>query len=160
MTDAPPMINLTDIKLDDFGHGDKFSAKLGRVSRTLGMRKIGCGLVILQPGKRAWPMHGHYAQEEAFVILAGNGIIRYHDGEYPVKTGDVVFTPPGPDRAHQIVNTSDEPLRYLALSSMESPEICYYPDSKKTGAFHTTDGEFVGFMSRDGEMADYWDGEN
>lgn len=160
MSEAPPIVNLDDIPLDDFGHGEKFAAQLGRVGRQLGMQKIGCGLVILAPGKRAWPFHGHYAQEEAFVILEGCGTLRYGSGSYPVKTGDVVFTPPGPDRARQIVNDSDAPLKYLALSSMDSPEICYYPDSLKTGAFHVSEGSFVGFMSRDGELADYWDGED
>lgn len=160
MSDAPPMVNLAEIKLDKFGHGERFAAQLGRVGRALGMRKLGCGLVVLAPGKRAWPFHGHYCQEEAFVILEGRGTLRYADGEYSVKSGDVIFTPPGPDRAHQIVNDSDAPLRYLALSSMDSPEICYYPDSGKTGAFHVSEGRFVGFMSRDGETADYWDGED
>ncbi|MDJ0927370.1 MAG: cupin domain-containing protein [Gammaproteobacteria bacterium] len=160
MSDRPPMLNLNEIALDDFGHGEKFAARLGRVGGTLGMQKIGCGLVVLEPGKRAWPFHGHYAQEEAFVILEGQGVIRYGDGEHRVTSGDVVFTPPGPDRAHQIVNDSDHPLKYLALSSMDSPDICYYPDSNKTGAFHVTDGGFVGFMTRDGELADYWEGED
>ena len=159
MSDKPPMLNLAEIPLDDFGHGEKFSARLGRVGRRLGMQKIGCGLVVLEPGKRAWPFHGHYTQEEAFLILEGQGTLRYADGEYPVKSGDVIFTPPGAGRAHQIVNDSDAPLRYLALSSMDSPEIVYYPDSKKTGAFHVSGGGFVGFMSRDEALADYWDGE-
>ncbi len=160
MSDAPPMLNLAEIAQDDFSHGKNFAAKLGRVGRTLGMQKIGCGLVVLEPGKRAWPHHGHYAQEEVFVIMEGSGSIRYGDGEFPVTQGDVIFTPPGPDRAHQIVNSSDAPLKYLALSSMDSPDIVYYPDSQKTGAFHVSDGSFVGFMSRDEELADYWEGED
>lgn len=160
MSDRPPIVNLNSMPLDAFGHGERFAARLGRVGRTLGMRQLGCGLVVLEPGKRAWPFHGHYRQEEAFVVLEGSGTLRYGDGEYPISAGDVIFTPPGPDRAHQIVNTSAAPLRYLALSSMESPEICYYPDSKKTGAFHVSDGKFVGFMSRDGNAPDYWEGED
>jgi len=160
MNDAPPIINISDIPQDDFGHGEKFSAKLGRIGRTLGMQKIGCGLVVLEPGKRAWPHHGHYVQEEAFLILEGEGTIRFGEGEYPIRQNDMVFAPPGPDRAHQIVNTSNAPLKYLALSSMESPDIVYYPDSKKTGTFHVTDKGFVGFMARDETLADYWDGED
>jgi uncharacterized cupin superfamily protein len=160
MNEQPPIVNLEEIALDDFRHGDKFSARLGRVGRKLGMQKIGCGLVVLEPGKRAWPFHGHYAQEEAFVVLEGSGLLRYGEGEYPIRTGDVIFTPTGPERAHQIVNDTDVPLKYLALSSMDTPEICYYPDSNKTGAFHITEKGFEGFMSRDGELADYWDGED
>ena len=37
--------------------------------------------------------------------------------------------------AHQIVNTSDEPLRYLCLSTMVKPDALIYPDSGKIGLF-------------------------
>jgi len=161
MNNTPPMLNLGELKLDTFGHGDSFSAAVGRIARTLGMKKLGCTLVELQPGKRAWPYHGHHAQEELFVVLEGHGSIRYADATHPVRAGDVIFTPPGPDQAHQIVNDSDASLRYLAFSSMDSPEICYYPDSAKIGAFHTTaDGGFAGFMVRENADTDYWDGED
>ena len=82
MSDAPPIVNIADIPQDDFGHGEKFSAKLGRIGRTLGMQKIGCGLVVLEPGKRAWPHHGHYVQEE----LDRRMIIRTEDVRYPRRS--------------------------------------------------------------------------
>ncbi len=160
MSETPPIVNLANVELNDFGKGERFSAKIAPLGRALGMQKIGCGLIELQPGKCAWPMHGHLAQEEAFVILEGHGVLRYADGEFPVKAGDVAFTPPGPDRAHQIVNNSDAPLKYLALSSMDSPEICYYPESGKVGAFHTDGNAFNFYMHRHTENLDYWDGEN
>lgn len=160
MSEAPPIVNLDDVELRDFGHGEKFAARLGRIGGTLGMKKIGCGLVLLEPGKRAWPFHGHHAQEEAFVVLEGEGTLRYAGGEYPIRSGDVIFTPPGPDRAHQIVNTSSARLKYLALSSMDSPEICYYPDSGKIGAFHIGERGFEGMMSLESAQAGYWDGED
>jgi uncharacterized cupin superfamily protein len=33
--------------------------------------------------------------------------------------------------AHQIINTSDAELRYLAISTMIEPDIAEYPDSAK-----------------------------
>ena len=51
--------------------------------------------------------------------------------------------PAGPDYPHQIVNTSDAPLKYLSISTQERPEIVEYPDSGKylamTGAARTPD---------------------
>mgnify|MGYP002137621356 CR=1 FL=1 len=53
----------------------------------------------------------------------------------PVRVGDVVVIPPGPEYPHQFINTSDAPMHYLSISTQETPEICYYPDSGKLGAF-------------------------
>ena len=50
------------------------------------------------------------------------------------KLGDIIACPPGgPETAHQILNTGNEELRYLAVSTKPSPEICDYPDSGKFG---------------------------
>ena len=37
--------------------------------------------------------------------------------------------------AHQIINTSEEPLRYLCFSTMIEPDAMVYPDSNKIGIF-------------------------
>jgi uncharacterized cupin superfamily protein len=60
--------------------------------------------------------------------------------------------------AHQIVNSSDQELRYLAVSTQQSPEICEYPDSGKYAArVDGPDGfNAIGFS---GKSTDYWDGE-
>jgi uncharacterized cupin superfamily protein len=61
-----------------------------------------------------------------------------------------------------IVNTSDAPLRYLAVSTMEEPEICEYPDS---GKFSVVVGSPPGgdlgarrvhTMHRKRDGVDYW----
>ncbi|MFP6743746.1 MAG: cupin domain-containing protein [Alphaproteobacteria bacterium] len=53
-----------------------------------------------------------------FVILEGIGTLRYDGERHPVRQGDVIFTPTGPGTAHQIINTSDAELRYMALAPM------------------------------------------
>ncbi len=155
MPTNPPMIHVDEIKMDTRPSGDQFGASLGSITSLLGMTKLGCTLVELEPGKRAWPFHLHYGQEELFVVLAGEGTLRYDDDETPIRTGDVIFTPTGEGTAHQIINTSDSQLRYLALSSMEDPEICYYPDSDKYGSYS---GEFM-FMAEQSSRIDYWKDE-
>ena len=156
-----PRVNLGELDLYDFGHGENFAAKIGRISATLGMKKIGCSLVVLEPGKRGWPFHEHYAHEELFIILEGTGTMRFGEDRQPIKAGDILFTPPGKGTAHQIINDSDAELRYLAMGSMESPEICYYPDSGKYSSIHFSEKNFaVSFMTPEGDGPDYWDGEN
>lgn len=124
-------------------------------------RRIGCGIDILPPGKRACPYHFHYAQGEVFIVLEGQGTLRVAGETLPIKAGDVISIPPGPEYPHQIINTSDAPLKYLSLSTQEFPEVCEYPDSGKYLAFTRTDGPLLqrGRMHRADTDLDYWDGE-
>jgi uncharacterized cupin superfamily protein len=125
--------------------------------------KLGISVDTLAPGMRGCPYHFHYAQEEAFVVLAGEGSLRVAGEMLALVTGDVVFIPPGPDYPHQIVNTSAAPLTYLSISTRESPEVVEYPDSGKYLAMArgTRDGaahQFDHVHRADGGL-DYWDGE-
>ena len=132
-----------------------YDTRCGGVSGGTVANKLGAGYDILAPGKRSCPYHFHHAQEEMFVILEGAGSLRVAGEMVPVKAGDVVFIPPGPAYPHQLVNTSDAPMRYLSISTQEEPEICEYPDSGKYGAFAK------GFRGaqRTSANLDYWDGE-
>jgi uncharacterized cupin superfamily protein len=125
--------------------------------------KLGISIDILAAGKRGCPYHFHYAQEEAFVILEGHGSMRVAGEMLPIAAGDVIFMPPGPQYPHQIINTSDAPLKYLSMSTRETPEVVEYPDSKKylATAVATVDGEVQRFgrMHREADDLDYWDGE-
>jgi uncharacterized cupin superfamily protein len=124
-------------------------------------RRIGCGIDILPPGKRACPYHFHYAQEEMFIVLEGQGTLRVAGQMLPIRAGDVISIPPGPEYPHQIINTSDAPLKYLSLSTQEFPEVCEYPGSGKYMAFTRTDGPLLQRrrMHRAETALDYWDGE-
>ena len=160
MSDKLPIIHIDAIDKAEFGQGDDFAARLGKLGPLLGMEKLGCTLVDLDPGKKARPHHPHYGAEELFIILAGSGSIRYDNTQHAIKAGDIIFTPPGEGTAHQIINTSNDLLRYLALSSMESPELCYYPDSGKYGAYSFKPGApRTGFIAHKHSAAEYWDGE-
>ena len=66
-----------------------------------------------------------------FIVLEGAGTLRVAGERLPIKAGDVIFIPAGPDYPHHIINTSDAPIKYLSISTMEQPEICVYPDSNK-----------------------------
>jgi len=160
MASSPPKVHIDTVKRITVGNGEKFAASIGRIGDHLGMEKIGCTVVELEPGKRAWPHHLHYGQEELFVILEGEGTLRYDDGEFEIRQGEVFFAGTGPGTAHQIVNTSSSKLKYLALSSMEDPELCYYPDSGKYGAYYWhRDEHGVRFLAHEDSAIDYFEGE-
>ncbi len=124
-------------------------------------RKLGASFDIVPPGKVSCPYHLHHAQEEMFVILDGAGTLRVAGEKIPVKKGDVICIPPGPEYPHQLINSSDAPLRYLSISTQEKPEVCEYPDSKKYLAYAERGGELLGDgkMHRADSDLDYWDGE-
>lgn len=124
-------------------------------------RKLGAAIDIVPPGKRSCPYHFHYAQEEMFVILEGRGALRVAGEMIPVAAGDVIDIPPGPEYPHQIINTSDAPLKYLSISTQEFPEVCEYPDSGKYLAYTPQKGPLLdrGRMHRPDTDLDYWDGE-
>jgi uncharacterized cupin superfamily protein len=121
--------------------------------------KLGISIDIVAPGKRSCPYHFHYAQEEAFVILEGEGTLRVAGEMLPLRTGDTVFIPPGPDYPHQIVNTSAAPLKYLSISTREKPEVVEYPDSGKYLAMAGDAVRPFDRMHREKDDLDYWDGE-
>lgn len=161
-----PILNITSVPLTDHGHGDAFASKLGQFGPLIGMKQLGCRLVILPPGKKAWPYHNHHVNEEMFVILDGAGTLRLGGQEHPVKMGDVIACPAGgPETAHQLINTGDTDLRYLAISTMLQPDVAEYPDS---GKFIVMSGSPPGgekdvrrlvHIGRAENSLDYWDGE-
>ena len=132
-----------------------------RLSKGTAATKLGISIDTVAPGKRSCPYHCHYAQEEAFVILEGEGTLRVAGEMLAVKAGDTIFIPPGPEYPHQLINTSDAPLKYLSISSKDSPEVVEYPDSNKYMASATKGGDAHGFarMHREKDDLDYWDGE-
>ncbi|MGV3525258.1 MAG: cupin domain-containing protein [Candidatus Sericytochromatia bacterium] len=128
----PPIVNLKDVEFTLQQQGEQYEAQSASLGRRLGSRKLGSQLVIVPPGKRAWPYHAHYVNEEMFFILAGDGVLRIHDKEYLITSGDLVSIPPGPQFAHELINTSaDEELTYLSISTMEDPDIIIYPESNE-----------------------------
>lgn len=139
---------------------------MGEIGGAIGSSKLGYNLTIVPPGKRAFPMHCHHVIEEMFLVLEGSGEIRHGGTVQAIRKGDCICCPAGgPDTAHQIINTQTQgDLKYLAVSTMEFPDICEYPDSGKTLVSHRPRDEKAGglrlILSSEQGAVDYWDGEN
>jgi len=159
-----PFINIDELEYMSFGKGEKFQADRAPISQHIGAKLLGYAVIRLQPGKRAWPYHAHHVIEEMFYILSGTGTLRHADEEFAIRAGDFICSPADPQQPHQIVNTSDDELTYIALSNEFKTDVMLYPDSGKYGVWHgdpsdpQAPGNFRVFARKE-TAVDYWDGE-
>jgi len=69
------------------------------------------GWMTLQP-RDSIGWHKHESNEDAYIIISGEGIFKDTDGqEYAVKAGDVTIARKG--GSHALVNTGKQPLVFL-----------------------------------------------
>ncbi len=164
---SKPVFNIDDAEFArELRHGDRFEARLAPISNQVGAKMLSYNLTEVAPGKRAFPLHNHHHNEEFFFVLDGQGILRFGDQEHPVRKGDIISCPPGgPEVAHQLINTGETELRYLALSTTIDTDVFQYPDSGKFGVvagckpgMRPQDAPFGGIYGEDATL-DYWDGE-
>ncbi|MDR2752147.1 MAG: cupin domain-containing protein [Clostridiales bacterium] len=110
----------------------------------------------LAPGKANYPYHYHLENEELLYIISGRGTLRTPSGEREVSAGDAIVCPPGPNGAHKLTNTSDEPLKYLDVDLVVPTNVCVYPDSGNVGIYSP---HLDTILNLKGE-AGYYDGED
>jgi uncharacterized cupin superfamily protein len=126
--------------------------------------EIGSSLYELPPGARSWPYHYHTGNEEALFVLSGSGVLRLDGETYDLREGDYAALPAGEDGGHRVCNDGEEPLRYLAVSTMNEPDVTVYPDSDKIGVFAGSppggrgERSVHGYYRRDDDV-DYWEEE-
>lgn len=159
------ILNIEKVSFEKWAHGKSFKCAIGWAGAALGSRKLGFNVTVVPPGKRAWPYHVHHVNEEMFFVMKGRGSIRIGEASYRIRKGDFISLPPGRETAHQIINDSKAPLRYLAVSTMETPEVAEYPDSGKLGVFagsppgRRASKASIRHFTRVGDRVDYWEGE-
>ncbi|MBW7835344.1 MAG: cupin domain-containing protein [Sphingomonadales bacterium] len=132
----PYLKNLDDVEWTEMSHGKRFHSLRKPLTPKDGTRpKLGASVYRLLPGKRSFPRHEHMVNDEAILVLQGEGTLIYGDEEVALRAGDYVHLPANSGAAHQVHNTSAAELEYLCFSTMIEPEISLYPDSDKIGAF-------------------------
>ena len=150
----PNVVALEDVELDE--DGDRMvAAACGSVQTGLKWSKRGPNAELAIP-------HCHSAEEEAFVVLEGDGTLELWPSPraagygaqretQPLRTGDVIARPPGTRIAH-FIKAGANGMTCLVYGTREPNDICYYPRSNKIGF------RGVGVLGRI-ESLDYWDGE-
>lgn len=163
--DHPNVVNEYELEWGQQSRGESFDHRRKTLGAAASGEKLGCSLYEVPPGRRAWPYHYHLGNEEAIYVLEGSGMLRIGGREVSLSRGDYVALPVGEAGAHQISNTSDEPLRYLCFSTMVEPDVLVYPDSGKIGLFAGSapggpkeERTLNKYLRADAEV-DYFDGE-
>ena len=157
-----PFVNLDDVEFNDIEENGYYTSKRALFSASIGARKLGYNLTELSPGKAQCPFHSHREEEEMFLVLDGEGELRFGQQRFRIRKHDVIACPTGDASvAHQIINTGTVPLRYLSLSNISNTEICEYPDSNKVGVFASAfDTAGLRKMFRREATVDYYDRES
>lgn len=154
------MPNIEEPDFDEPREQPGFLASRARLSRQAGSRRLGLSMWEVPPGQAAYPYHHHLGEEELLVVLRGRASLRTPAGWRELAQGEVVAFLRGEDGAHQIVNRSEETVRFLAFSTSGDPDLVVYPDSGKLAACERLpDGGGLRAMFRLGDVVDYHDGE-
>jgi uncharacterized cupin superfamily protein len=148
-----------DEPLELRGH-EGFRARRIRVGHTLGAERLGASIWEVEPWQAAYAYHFHLTDEEVVLVLTGRLSLRTPDGWRELVEGDLVSFPRGEGGAHQFVNRTSEPVRFLSVSTNGEPDLVFYPDSKKLGASERRpDGSGFHEWFRIADAVDYYDGE-
>src|SRR6516225_9973198 len=143
--DTQTYANADEVEVREMIKG-RHNMRLRQLGKPAGSIALGATLTEVAPGGISFPRHAHYVNEEAIYVLSGFGEARIGDARVPVRPGDWIALPTGPEHAHQMVNVSTvKPLVYLCISTMRGAEIVEYPDSGKIGAGVADPRSPVGF---------------
>jgi uncharacterized cupin superfamily protein len=156
----PAVANINEPAFDEPRERAGFRCQRARISRQAGSDRLGLSLWELPPGEAAYPYHYHLAEEELVVVLDGRPSLRTPDGWRELQEGEVVPFLRGERGAHQIVNRTEDTVRFLAFSTSGEPDIVIRPDSGTLDACERLpQGGGLRAIFRMGEAVGYYDGE-
>jgi uncharacterized cupin superfamily protein len=119
---------------------------------------LGASLYELPPGNSTFPYHYELGNDELLVVITGRPTLRSPEGERELQPGDCVLFPSGPEGAHQLTNSSDEPVRVLLVSNFALPRAAVQVDSDRL-MVRWGSGADERLWFRKADATDYWDGE-
>ena len=132
-----------------------------RFGESLGATLWGGTLYELAPAEET-RYHWQFGEEEFLIVIAGRPTLRTPEGERELAEGDAVPFPAGQEGAHQVVNRTAAPARYLVFARHVTPEVVEHLDSGKIIAMAHSEsqtGKPLWSVHRLADAADYFDGE-
>lgn len=88
-----------------------------RIAPLAGLTEMGASHVTLEPGAWSSQRHWHDDEDELVVMLSGTAVLIEDTVETELKAGDVAAWPKGSTNGHHMINRSDEPCTFVAISA-------------------------------------------
>lgn len=155
------MANIETPDFDESREHGGFGHTRARIGRQAGSVRLGASLFELPPGRAAYPYHWHVGDEELLFVLVGRPTLRTPEGTRDLEEGEAVSFLPGEEGAHQLLNRSEQPVRFLTVSTEGDTDLVIYPDSDKVGIYgRGPEGGGLLALFRRGDAVDYFEGES
>jgi uncharacterized cupin superfamily protein len=100
---------------ESFGMADNLEARFAR--KAMGLEQFGFSYQKFQPGFRQPFGHMHKEQEEAYIVVEGDGRVKIDDEIVDLRQWDVLRVPPGTARAFE---AGDNGMTYIAIGGNPS----------------------------------------
>src|SRR5436190_616431 len=153
-------VNIYHPDFDEPREAPGFTCSRARIGRQARSRSLGASLWEVPPGEAAYPYHYHLGEEELIIVLRGRPTLRTPGESRELEEGEVVAFPRGEEGGHQLVNSTDEGVRFLAVSTQGDPDLVIHPDSGQVGSFERLPaGGGLHELFRLEDAVDYWEDE-
>ena len=139
--EGDPRLLVPNVFGDGWEHESDEEWAAGRSARVARGEQLGATVYEIGPGRTSGFYHFHHGAEELLVVLRGRPTLREREGERQLEEGDVVLFSVGPDGAHQLLNRTDAPVRYLFVATRPSPEAVEYPDTRQLSVMAFTESQ-------------------
>ena len=110
-----------------------------RLAPTGRLTEMGASHVTLDPGAWSSQRHWHDQDDELLIMLSGTAVLIEDDGEVELRPGDVAAWPKGDPNGHHLINRSEEPCTFVAISAGPGGEGAYSDIDMRW----TADGTYV-----------------
>jgi uncharacterized cupin superfamily protein len=160
---ADRIVAVAGVPADERDRGE-FGATLRNIGLALDSRSTGMRHATIAPGRMNAPPHCHSAEEELFVVLAGDGALVLYDldgavtAEYTVRAGHVVARPAGTGVAHAF-RAGAGGMTVLSYGERKGEDVGFYPRSQKLAVRGFGGSGVLGGVVFRVQRTDYWDGE-
>ena len=88
-----------------------------RIAPLAGLTELGASHVTLDPGAWSSQRHWHDSEDEMVIMLCGTAILVEDDGEHELGPGDIAAWPKGSTNGHHLINRSERPCTFVAISA-------------------------------------------
>ncbi|MBU6266077.1 MAG: cupin domain-containing protein [Sphingomonadales bacterium] len=94
--------------------GGRWKRRIGPVA---GFSHLGACHVTLEPGAWSSQRHWHDGEDELVVMLAGEAVLVEDGGRTVLRAGDIATWAAGVRDGHHLINESDAPCVFVAVSA-------------------------------------------